>query len=294
MTLTNSRVTGGTGDGSDTYIYGSGILVGDTCTATLQNCTVENNYMYGLSISGSAHVTIGGGAVRSNAGQGIYITGTVTAEITNCGISGTRQSPGPSPCCGSGVVARGESQVTIRGCPISGNAEAGVWTGDSATVSVSGSTLSGNLDSGVSCTHTAHATIQDNTISSNVGCGIVAWESAEVVISGNRITLTKKYANGDLGRGIWAYGQTKTTIRDNTITANTLDGIRLGDGGTADETATTEISGNTIRGNANCGVRVDSDAGLKVAGQNNTISDNKNGDLCGTTAKYPHGFGGGK
>jgi parallel beta-helix repeat protein len=114
------------------------------------------------------------------------------------------------------------------------------------------------------------------------------------VISGNRITDTKKYTNGNLGRGIWAYGQTKTTIRDNTITGSAEDGIRFGDGGTANETATTEISGNTIRGNANCGVRVDSDAGLKVTGQGNTISDNKNGNLCGTTAKYPRGFGGGK
>jgi nitrous oxidase accessory protein NosD len=114
------------------------------------------------------------------------------------------------------------------------------------------------------------------------------------VISGNRITDTKKYTNGNLGRGIWAYGQTKTTIRDNTIPGSAEDGIRFGDGGTASETATTEISGNTIRGNANCGVRVDSDAGLKVTGQGNTISDNKNGNLCGTTAKYPRGFGGGK
>jgi parallel beta-helix repeat protein len=294
MTLTNSRVTGGTGDGSDTYIYGSGILVGDTCTATLQNCTVENNYMYGLSISGSAHVTIGGGAVRSNAGQGIAITGTTTAEITSCEVSGTKQSPGASPCCGSGVVARGESQVTIRGCPISGNAEAGVWTGDSATVSVSGSTISSNLNSGVDCSGTAHTTIQDNTISGNAACGIVASESAEVVISGNRITDTKKYTNGNLGRGIWALAQSKTTIRNNTITGSAEDGIRFGDGGTANETATTEISGNTIRGNANCGVRVDSDVGLKVAGQGNTIADNKNGNLCGTATKCPRGFGGGK
>jgi parallel beta-helix repeat protein len=294
LTLTNCQVTGTTGDGSGQYGYGAGLVLGDKTSATLQTCTVERNYEYGLGISGEAHATLSACTVRDNAREGIFASESAHVDITNCQVTGTKKAPAPSNCCGSGIAALDTSEVTIQGTTSSGNAEAGVWIGDSATVSVSASTLSSNLNSGVDCSGTAHATIQDNTISSNVGCGIVAWEGAQVLISGNRVSLTKKNTSGGLGRGIWAYGQTKTTIRGNTITANAMDGIRFGDGGTAAETATTEISGNTIRGNVNCGVRVDSDVGLKVAGQGNTIADNKNGNLCGTATKCPRGFGGGK
>lgn len=289
-TLSDTRVTDTRANPAGKL--GFGVAVQNESSATIQECTVQGNSLSGVIVTGNSKVAIEGGTVSGNVSGGIELYDTCEATITGTRVAETKA--GADGSWGVGVCAFEASKATIRACTISGNAEAGVWIGDSATVSVAESTLSSNLNSGVECSGTAHATIQGNTISGNAACGIVASESAEVVISGNRITGTKKYTNGNLGRGLWAYAQSKTTIRDNTITGSAEDGIRFGDGGTANETATTEISGNTIRGNANCGVRMDSDVGLKVAGQGNTIADNKNGNLCGTATKCPRGFGGGK
>ena len=75
---------------------------------------------------------------------------------------------------------------------------------------------------------------------------------------------------------------------------NGTNGITAGNGGIASETIQAEISSNKIQNNANCGVFADSDSGIRITGKTNTISGNSGGQLCGTTSKFPGGFGGGK
>ena len=293
LTLTGSQVTGGTGDGSDTYIYGSGVLLGDTGTATLQDCTVERNHMYGLSISGNAQVKILGGAVRGNAGEGVYITGTASVEISNLEVSETKQSPGPSSCCGSGIVGRGDSRVTIRGGTIARNAEAGVWIDDNAQVSVTGSTISNNQQGGIGVLRAAQAVIADCTLSWNLGVGVGAGGTCNVTLTNNRITGTLKGAAPYEGFGVGLAETCRATIRGNTITGNASHGICVGTG-IQKEALNAELSSNTIQNNKGYGVYADSDSGIKVTGQGNTVSGNTKGQLGGTTSKLPKGFGGGK
>jgi parallel beta-helix repeat protein len=287
LTLVDTRVAGGTGDGSNTYNYGSGIILGDTCTATLRSCTIESNYMYGLDISGSAQTTITGGAVRGNAYQGVNIAGTAHVEISGCSISGTKQRPAPTACCGSGVVVYDASTVEVSGCTITENAEAGVWIGKDGTVSVSGCTLSGNQFCGIVFTGSSDGTVDGTTISDNFVEGILVEDDARAEITNNRITGTKPRTGFETwGVGVNLLGGV-ATLKGNTISNNTTDGILL------QEAFQATITGNTITGNQRCGVNVFSPS-VTITGQGNTISGNRKGQLCGSTSKIPNGFGGGK
>jgi parallel beta-helix repeat protein len=311
LTLTNCQVTGTTGDGSGQYRYGTGLVLGDKTSATLQACTVERSYEYGLTISGEAHATVTACTVRDNAREGILVEENARVGITNCQVTGTKKAPAPSNCCGSGIAALGTSEVSIRGTTSSGNAEAGVWIGETATVSASGCTISNNQWGGVQVREGGRATISDNTINGNQYMGVLIVDTAQAEVTNNRIldTTSSPSPNSCCGSGVAADNASTVTIQGNTISgnvdcgvlileaaqgsviANTITGNRI-QGVYVRGTASATISQNTIKNNSGCGVKADSS--VSIAGAGNTISSNAGGMLCGTTSKFPKGFGGGK
>jgi parallel beta-helix repeat protein len=290
---------------------GFGVRVENKSSLSLRKCTINSNASYGIKASHETHVVIDGSTVSENAGEGIYIDGSARAEITNSQILNTKKSLPPSNCCGSGVVAGGESRVTIQGSTISGNVETGVWVGDNAQVTVTANTISNNQWGGVQVREGGRATISDNTINGNQYMGVLVVDNAQAEVANNRILDTKSSPSPSscCGSGVAADNSSKVTIQGNTISgnvdcgvlildaaqgsvvANTITGNRI-QGVYVRGTASATISQNTIKNNSGCGVRADSS--VSIAGAGNTISSNAGGMLCGTASKFPKGFGGGK
>ena len=139
----------------------------------------------------------------------------------------------------------------------------------------------------------ANATIINNRITGNTtanqsnGHGIGAGGASHATIRDNTIS-------GNDRRGLSLFGGAQITISNNTISNNLENGILIGGSDVANESVQVDISSNTIQSNKSCGVNVDSDSGIKITGKSNTISGNTKGQLCGTTNKFPAGFGGGK
>jgi parallel beta-helix repeat protein len=308
-TLTDTRVLNTKVDPAGNLGYG--VRVENKSSLSLKKCTISSNASSGIKASHETHVVIDGSTVSENAGQGIFIDGSARAEITNSQVLNTKKSLPPSSCCGSGIVGRGESQVTIRSNTISGNAEAGVWIGDNAQVTVTANTISNNQWGGVQIRGGGRATISDNTINDNQYMGVLVVNNAQAEVANNRILDTKPSPspNSCCGSGVAADNSSKVTIQGNTISgnvdcgvlilgaaqgsviANTITGNRI-QGVYVGGTASATISQNTIESNSGCGVKADSS--VSIAGAGNTISSNSGGMLCGTTSKFPKGFGGGK
>jgi parallel beta-helix repeat protein len=131
----------------------------------------------------------------------------------------------------------------------------------------------------------ARATLEDNEIRSNRVVGVVLRNFAEATIVNNRINHTRPNAQGQFGRGIRLLDRAKASIVGNTIRENASQGILLG---------SSDRAKNIVRDNRGCGVHTDNDRDIKITGQNNIITGNTNAQLCGTTSKFPAGFGGGK
>jgi parallel beta-helix repeat protein len=295
----------------------SGIILQEDSQATIKQNTITSNNSVGIRLMGNSNATIEGNNVTRNVYQGIWADGSARAQITNNQITDTKPTPGGSSCCGSGIVGRGNSQLTIQGNTISKNAEAGIWIGDNAQLTIKQNTISDNSKRGISQTGNSRSTIDDNTITGNIEIGIYLGGSTESTVTNNRINRTRPNAQGQFGRGMNIEGDSKATIRENqiignaergirlldrakgaiignTIRDNAAQGILLGSSDRANETIQAEVSQNIVQNNRGCGVHTDNDRDIKITGQNNTISGNTGGNLCGDLNKFPAGFGGGK
>ena len=136
-------------------------------TLTMDNATVSNNKFTGVALYGSAQITIRNSTVSNNLEEGIFLTDTARATITNNQITENKKSAGG--CCGSGIVARGASRVTIEGNTIARNVEHGIWVGDGAGVQISGNTIQNNGECGIWADGISiMISGSNNTVSSNV------------------------------------------------------------------------------------------------------------------------------
>lgn len=268
-----------------------GIILSGSIKATIRKNTVTKNGTFqGIGIYNNAIAMIEENTITGNAGMGIYLRQSAQATIVNNRITGTKQDTRNNR--GWGILLVESAQATIRKNTISDNNDFGVWL-----------------------TENARATIEDNEIIGNAFAGMVLHRFADATILNNRINRTRPNAQGQLGRGISVEGDSRATIRDNqiignaergirlldrakasivgnTIRENASQGILLGSTDRANETIQAEISQNIIRDNRGCGVYTDNDPGIKITGQNNIITGNAGGNLCGDTSKFPPNFGG--
>jgi parallel beta-helix repeat protein len=314
VTLRNVKIEAN-GVGRNPTNGDAGIWIYEQATATLDTVSITGSQGVGLMAFGRAKVTIQKSTVARNVGWDISIGNTVQATISNNQITGAKPS---GDALGYGILAVGDSRVTAENNTISQNAGFGVYLWERTVSMIRQNTISDNENFGVYVRGSASVPLEDNTIARNRTEGIRTIESSKVTILNNRITGQRSSPQGTLGRGISAFGDSQLTIRDNTISANVsigvdlydrvkatvtsntisgnnYDGIAIDWPDTPNETVNAEISSNTIRDNQNCGVRLrDNDPGTTITGQGNMISGNVKGQLCGTTSKFPAGFGGGK
>jgi parallel beta-helix repeat protein len=292
-----------------------GVVISERAVVTMRDTTIANNGSNGIYALDRASADIQTCTISGNVIAGIQIADSSQATVSGSQIKGAKPK---GDVLGYGILATGESRVTAEKNTISQNAGFGVYLWEETVSTIRGNTISDNENFGVYMRGSASAVLEDNTITRNRAEGIRTIESSALTITRNRITSQRTDLQGGLGRGISAFGDSVLTIRDNTISGNasigidlyervkatvtnntisgnSLDGIALDWPDYPGETVNVEISSNTIQGNKGCGVRLrDNDPGLTITGHGNTISGNSKGQLCGTTSKFPKGFGGGR
>jgi len=282
ITIENSTIVGNTNQGVR--------LQANIKALIRKNMVTENGTFQGIGLFNNATATIEENTIARNGGMGIFMGQSAQATIVDNRI--TENKPDARGNLGPGIVLREKAQAMIRKNTVANNSEIGVYVGDNARV-----------------------TVEDNEITGNRVVGIVVNRFAEATIISNRISRTRPNAQGQFGRGMSIEGDSQATIRENqiignaergirlldrakasivgnTIRENASQGILLGSTDRANETIQAEISQNVVRDNRGCGVYTDNDPGIKITGQNNIITGNAGGNLCGDTSKFPPNFGG--
>ncbi len=313
-TLSDTRVTDTKANPAGNLGYG--VELADGSSATLQKGTIENNSLSGLCASGSSQVTIEGSTISGNVAVGIDLHDGSQATIANARVAGTKAAADGS--YGQGIKLTETAGATIEKCTITANVSSGVALYEDSRATIRQCTVSGNkLWGGIGLWDSSRAAVDDCTIAENGDAGVGCVASSVLTISNSRINNNKQGAKAP-GFGIALAEKSRGTLQGNTLTGNVADGVQLGQSAQAtitnntitqsgwngitlglytsdkNETAKAEISKNTIRDNKGCGVKTDTDSGIQITGQGNTISGNTKGQLCGTTSKFPKGFGGGK
>ncbi len=196
-------------------LFGSAILVRDTSTVNVLNCTLTSCGDGGLIMLNGSGGTISGTTISNSLGKqggGVKIENYCNPTIQFCTMTAD------SAPVGGAVDIRAFSNVTMSNCIINNNRIAGGIAGSGAGVNVGNST----------------ATITNTQITNNSGdCegGGVA------VLDGANVTLTKSVIQGNsvhgtsnpLGAGLYVDSST-LYMEDCLIARNTANGVS-GDGG---------------------------------------------------------------
>ncbi len=208
------------------HVEGSGLTLArnnqrgieiDSATAVLANVTVLdtdsgriNDGPAGVIVGGPSVVAISNLRVERASTLGVAAVG-VGAELTiaGCDVGATRPNAGGDH--GVGIVAGGGAHITVRGCAIHDNAEAGVLVvGAGSRVDVSDSVIGRTAASpagdgyghGAFAQDAASLTLSDVLVRDATGSGIGATLGASVTLTDVTVARTRTLANGDDGKGI--------------------------------------------------------------------------------------------
>lgn len=139
----------------------------------------------GISASGNARLTMEHVSI-DNSDTGIMISEYVTAVLTGCLFTGN----------GIGVLARGDSNVSVNECHIEGSTSSlgGVIIQESASMSMEGTRIVNGEGNGILLAETGSLTLIDGLISHNAGDGILLVEETSLHVTG-----TSFYSNSGFG-----------------------------------------------------------------------------------------------
>jgi parallel beta-helix repeat protein len=272
----NNRVTGNTAMNNTYY----GILVNSASGATnvtVSGNTVRNNGDSGISIACDGN-TVTGNTATGNTQDGIEISGN------NNTVTGNTASNNQDDGINVGSLAR---NTTVSGNTVDNNMLAGIYAGG-YYATVTGNTIRNNPGSGISFNgYYGNATyntitgngngimlvgpgynITGNTVSGNTRDGIYLSTSDNDLISDNTVNSNGRY-------GIFLSYSRNVTLKGNTAGTNGVSGICLDKQSTGNTINQNTVSGNTIHG-----IRIESGNNF-VTG--NTVSNNNKGiDLAGS------------
>ena len=263
-------VTGGTINGDRTTHTGTtgesgyGIYLSQATNTILQSITISNCWGDGIYISGpSSGTTINNIVINSNRRQGISLVDASNILIENSTIeNGTGYSAGAGtgldiePNSGENVTT-----VTIRNNTFTGNTGGGFSSGV-GNANIGLATVSGIIfDS-----NNVHNNGLNPPSGSCCGGGVLISNSDGHQITNNTITA-------NTGEGIWLDGgATHTNVYHNTIT-NQTGPAGWGDGIYIDTSSNSTITNNTVTGNSGHGIDV-VPADPTVIQSGNTVSGN--------------------
>jgi len=281
LTLTENLTLEGAG-AEKTIIDGAAqsvptIVIQSIKNVTVRGFTIQNGTRRGIDIiNRSTGIVIENNIVRNNRNLGLSAINQSEVKIFKNQIVDTVKATAVASGRGLQVV---DSQAVISGNTIAKNAEIGIAI-FSSKVEINDNQINENGAEGIiltpSATTIATGTITGNTLNGNRAAGIVVTQS-NVEISKNKIANTQKPAGTTSssvnGAGIVVRQDARAKLSENMITGSAGDGVAVFG-------AQAELTSNTIKDNQGCGVNGDRSA--MIAGNNNEISGNMGGDLCGS------------
>ena len=255
--------------------FGRGIAIIDG-TLNMINSMISASAETGLSFFGTAEGVVEGSSIQNNLGTGLFATGDSRSNLIDSNISSNRSE---------NILVIGTASVEIRDSEISAAIPSG----------------SGPFSRGIALFDNAEATLFDSEVLRNPEVGILLVENSSLNMSGGSVRESfdgiLMFDSGEASILNATFEQNDAAIvaradSTATITGNTIQNNRAGIG--LLDSSRAEISNNTISNNTDCGVEHFSSATGAVTGQNNTITGNGGGNLCGNIGGFPIGFGGGR
>jgi hypothetical protein len=276
-------------------------VTGNTIGGTLADGTSAGNARDGVAITAAVGNTVGtGNRISGNVRHGVSVT---DARATSLAAGNRLFGSTLSANGGSGVFLSGGSMTTVGGTTagtgnvITGNSAHGIRvestkaTGAGASHAIQGNRIGttantevddtlGNAQSGISLAGAVGVVVDGrNVVMNNAAHGIEIVDGSNVMVGAATAAAGNVIAN-NLGSGIAVSGKaTGIALIGNTITEQDGDGVQIGAGVRGvriGQTVTHQAvtgAGNTIRGNAGWGVRINSNA-QQIGLQGNAMSDN--------------------
>jgi hypothetical protein len=227
-------------------VFYKGLDIWREATATVRNCTFENNY---YAVANSADLTLtdstltgnilgltnGGVAQVENTafdrnGNFDSASGASATSVTNYEGELTIRDGSISNTMGYGIINQG-GVVTIEGVAIRNNAGIAVWHHQGSTTILSSVIVDNGVYGVAIGGRSGVADIGSVTISQSA---IVRNGSSGVRIDGGEVHIQNTTISGNVastsGGGIWGYGG-DLFLLDSTVAYNTGKGLELGPGG---------------------------------------------------------------
>ncbi len=260
-------------------------VASDGLTVVLEGITVSGGYGGIQLVTGPAStITLQDMKVKGDpAGRYILLCVWEEPTVTLDGVSvlGSRYH---------GLEAWGRVKLTVKNSTISDSTLSGIVVSGSATVSMRDTTIASNGSSGIYVLDSGSVNIQTCTISNNVIAGIQVTESGQVTVTDTGVTGTKTDSAGKYGNGVSASKQSKTTIRNCTISSSALRGVRFYENatGTVEESIVSDsggagivaygnasaiVTGSTIARNVEEGIFAGDSARVEIT--NSQVTDSK-------------------
>ncbi len=227
----------------------------------VEGCSANNGGNGGFSVASSTGVHVLNNIFSANAGSAVILTSASSCVVEGNTISenmgaavqvvGTQAAPSTLNVVKRNTISlqagTNPLPLTVPGILLAGSAQATTLTGNVVTGYMWGVVL--NAQGGAVPQGNR---IESNTVQSTISDGIrVLASGGDNILSGNTITNCA-------GNGVLFAAASNDQLADNSISGNTLSGLRIGDGSASVGALT--VSGNSIQSNGAHGIAVVSSA----------------------------------
>jgi parallel beta-helix repeat protein len=239
---------------------------------------------HGINVDASQRVVLDHVTIKECWGDGIYVGGAATADVTVCGVvSDHNRRQGMSATSIDGLVVRDSSFQNTAGTEPEAGLDIEPNLGETVTnVSITRCTFRNNAGGGLqigpaiadmATTFVTKTVVEDNVFTAN-GVGALSPPSYGIQLSactGN--TLRNNRVTGNAGIGIGVLYTTNALVTGNAVTGTTVAGAgeESGAGVILENDTGTGCTGNTVTGNAGHGIFL-YQSNASVSG--NTVSGN--------------------
>jgi parallel beta-helix repeat protein len=237
------------------------LIVGDGgSTAAIRSNEIQSNGTDGVSVRGTASLTVSDNNVQANKANGLRVRQSSTVTITDNMITNNQNT-------GMDAVANGS--VAFKRNTVTGNGAVGasVVADTNATIRVdlSANTLQHNAGGGVFVAGASAGTVADNVVEDDPADGIVVRLSTRLSFVRNRIARSDGIGLA-VGVGTEQSGGSDFVLLGNQITASAKGGISVF------ATGNVTVSANTVTHSGQSGVSVQAvGAAVNPTLSNNTI-----------------------
>jgi len=236
---------------------------------TVKDVTVQATGRIGIVYAAGSSGTIDGCTTQGNTRTGIVVDGS-WARIINCTIQ--NNAGGITVNNGASAIIGVTDRLVAAGNAIRQNSGSGINIGFGAVATVAMNAITQNTGIGISVFHATAVISGGNTISGNPSGGVVATAS-RVALGDAGIGLTTVNQVSENGSpvgtgGVFAGVGTSMIIRDAQIQSNNGAGLIIS------LRSSVQMTGTTIRNNANDGIRLVLGAALLPLAPVSTITGN--------------------